>query len=318
MKIKEIYQLAIELGMENDPRSQESLQKLLDKEKKAYEEMKEKDKKDYDQDRLFNPYTDTRVLYGDPDREVARVLTGIDMETGEVLLADRLTAKGRKIDLIIAHHPEGRAMPSLYKVMKMQEDILAKFGVPINVAEGIMASRISEVKRGLMPLNHNRAVDAAELLDLPLMCVHTPSDNLVTNYLQKLFDEKQPETLDDIIKLLKDIPEYAQAAKYSAGPDIVLGSKEKRTGKIMVDMTGGTGGSEDAYAKLAVAGVGALVVMHIGEKHRKEAEKNHINVVNAGHMASDSLGMNLFLDELARRGVDVVPCAGLLRHRRVS
>lgn len=318
MKIKEIYHLAIELGMENDPRSKESIQKLLDKEKKAYEEMKEKDKKDYDQDRLINPYTDTRVLYGDPDREVARVLTGIDMETGEVLLADRLNAKGRKIDLIIAHHPEGRAMPSLYKVMKMQEDILAKFGVPINVAEGIMASRISEVKRGLMPLNHNRAVDAAELLDLPLMCVHTPSDNLVTNYLQKLFDEKLPETLDEIIKMLKDIPEYARAAKFSAGPDIVLGGKEKRAGKIMVDMTGGTGGSEDAYAKLAMAGVGTLVVMHIGEKHRKEAEKNHINVVNAGHMASDSLGMNLFLDELARRGVDVLPCAGLLRHQRVS
>ena len=64
--------------------------------------------------------------------------------------------------------------------------MLAKFGVPINVAEGIMASRMSEVKRGLMPLNHNRAVDAARLLDIPLMCIHTPADNHVSDYLQRL------------------------------------------------------------------------------------------------------------------------------------
>ena len=58
---------------------------------------------------------------------------------------------------------------------------------------------------------------------------------------------------------------------------------------------------------------GTLLVMHIGEKHRKEAEKNHINVIIAGHMASDSVGMNLFLNELVARGIEVIPCAGLIR-----
>lgn len=316
MKIREIYQLAIEKGIEKDPRSKETVNALLEKEKKLYAEMKEDEKQEFDQDKLFNPYSDTRVLFGDPEREVSRVLTGIDMETGEVLLADKISSRGSQIDLILAHHPEGKAMSALYQVMKLQEDVLAKFGVPINVAEGIMASRISEVKRGLMPLNHNRAVDAAKLLDLPLMCVHTPADNQVNDFLQRMMDEKKPETLGDVLKLIKEIPEYAEAIKYNAGPAIVVGSKERRAGKIMLDMTGGTSGSEDAYAKLAVAGVGTLVTMHIGEKHRKEAEKNHINVIIAGHMASDSLGMNLFLDELVRRGVEILPCAGLLRYER--
>lgn len=315
MKIKEIYHLAIEKGIERDPRSKEVVRKLLEKENKLYGEMEEEDKKEYDLDKLFNPYSDTRVLYGDPERGVTRVLAGIDMETAEVLLADRLSAQG-KIDLIIAHHPEGKAMSALYQVMKLQEDLLAKFGVPINVAEGILASRISEVKRGLMPLNHNRAVDAARLLDIPLMCIHTPADNHVSDYLQNMIDEKNPETLGDLLKLLKTIPEYAEAVKYNAGPTIVLGSKERRAGKIMVDVTGGTSGSADAYAKLATAGVGTLVVMHIGEKHRKEAEKNHINVIVAGHMASDSLGLNLVLDQLVQRGVQVIPCAGLIRYER--
>lgn len=316
MKIGEIYRLAIEKGINQDPRSGETVMKLLEKEKKSYDDLKESEKKEFDQDKLFNPYGDTRLLYGEPEREVKRVLCGVDMETAEVLLADRLTSRGTKIDLIIAHHPEGKAMAALYQVMSLQEDVLAKFGVPINVAEGIMASRINEVKLGLMPLNHNRAVDTARLLDIPLMCIHTPADNHVNTFLQNLMDERQPETLDDVIKILKEIPEYAEAVQYNAGPVIVLGGKKNRAGKIMVDMTGGTSGSEDAYAKLAVAGVGTLIVMHIGEKHRKEAEKNHINVIIAGHMASDSLGLNLLLDQLAARGIEIVPCAGLLRYER--
>lgn len=316
MKIREIYELAIEKGIEKDPRTKEVVLKILEKENKQYQEIKEEEKKEFDLDRLFNPYSDTRILYGDPEREVKRVLTGIDMETGEVLLADRLSSRGTPVDLVIAHHPEGKAMSALYRVMDLQEDLLAKFGVPINVAEGIMDSRINEVKRGLMPLNHNRAVDAARLLDIPLICVHTPADNHVSDFLQKAMDEKNPETLGDVLKVLKEFPEYAEAVKYNAGPAIILGSKDRRAGKIMVDVTGGTSGSEDAYAKLAVAGVGTLVVMHIGDKHRKEAEKNHINVIVAGHMASDSLGMNLFLDYLARRGVEIIPSAGLLRYER--
>ena len=316
MKIKDIYHLAIELGKQNDPRGLAQVEKELAKNKTQLEKATEEQQKEFDQDKLFNPYSDTRVLYGDLDQEVKRVLVGIDMEVGEVVLADRLGEKGKPIDLIIAHHPEGKAMAALYGVMHMQEDILHKYGVPINVAEGMMASRISEVKRGLMPLNHNRAVDAAKLLGLPIMCMHTPADNMVNNYLQSKIDQQQPETLEEVVNLLKAEPEYADAVKHNAGPTIVVGTKDRRAGKVMVDMTGGTSGSEDAYNKLQTARVGTLVTMHIGEKHRKEAEKNHINVIIAGHMSSDSLGMNLILDKLEEQGVEVLPTSGLLRHKR--
>ncbi|MFZ5642341.1 MAG: NGG1p interacting factor NIF3 [Bacillota bacterium] len=318
MKIREIYDLAVQMGMEADPRGIEKVKALLEKEKKKHGEMKEEDRKESDTETLTNPYSDTRILTGDPDKEVKRVLVGIDMEVGEVLLADRITEKGTPIDLIISHHPEGKALAALHGVMHMQEDILAQAGVPINVAEGILSARIGEVKRTVMPLNHNRAVDAARILGHALMCVHTPADNLVTAALQKKIDEQKPETVGDVIKLLKGEPEYTEAAKSGAGPTIIVGSKERRAGKIMVDMTGGTSGSDDAYGKLSQAGVGTLVVMHIGEKHRKEAEKNHINVINAGHMASDSMGMNLMLDRLEAAGVEVMPCAGLIRHKRAG
>jgi len=303
-------------GIEKDPRGVDKVNAQLARENKRYQEMKEEDKKDYDFDRLTNPYSDTRLLYGDPSTEVSRVFVGIDIEVGEVLLADRLKERGTNIDLIISHHPEGKALASLHDVMHLQEDVLARFGVPINVAEGIMASRIGEVKRGLLPINHNRAVDAARILGIPIMSTHTVADNQVTSYLQELVEKENPQTLGDVIKLIKSIPEYAEAVKSNAGPNIVVGNKNRRAGKILVDMTGGTSGSEDAYAKLAQAGVGTLLVMHIGEKHRKEAEKNHVNVIIAGHMASDSLGMNLLLDGLEEKGLEIVPCAGLIRIRR--
>jgi hypothetical protein len=49
---------------------------------------------------------------------------------------------------------------------------------------------------------------------------------------------------------------------------------------------------------------------------RDKASEFHMNVVIAGHISSDSLGMNLFLDELEKKGVEIVPCSGLIRVKR--
>ena len=316
MKLKEIYELAVKMGMESDPRGKEQVLKALEKEKKRYEKLSEKEKEEYDLENLTNPYSDTRVYLGDLEQEIHTALVGIDMEVGEVLLADRLTEKGTKIDLIITHHPEGSGIAKLYEVMHLQEDILHQLGVPINVAEGIMAPRIGEVKRGLMPLNHNRAIDAAKLLGFAFMSVHTPADNLVTTYLTNYFNEKKPETVGEVVDFLKELPEYKEATKIGAGPTIVVGAPERRCGKIFVDMTGGTSGSDEMFAKLSTTDVGTIVTMHISEKHKKEAEKHNINVVVAGHMASDSLGMNLWLDKLEENGVRVIATSGLIRVKR--
>ncbi len=315
MTIQEIYKKAVKLGMELDPRGPEEVAAELKRAKKEFEDLKDKDKQWFDMAKLENPYSDTRILYGDPSTEVKRVLLGIDMEVGEVLLADRLRQGSSPIDLIVAHHPEGRAMANLYDVMGMQAGILLKYGVPINVAEGIMAERIGEIERRLMPVNHTRAVDAARLLDIPFMCIHTPSDNAVTDYLQRLFDEKAPDTVSEIVDMLKELPEYRSALDETIGPKIVVGSGKRRAGKVFVDMTGGTGGSKKAYDKLANAGVGTVVGMHMGEDHRKEAEKHHLNVVIAGHIPSDNLGMNLLLDRVLD-GVEVVGTSGFRRIAR--
>ncbi|MEM2179135.1 MAG: hypothetical protein QW272_09990, partial [Candidatus Methanomethylicaceae archaeon] len=167
MNVNEIYKLFIKLGMENDPRGWDKVQEILDRTKKEYEKLSEKEKERFDIEKLYNPYADTRILNGDLEKEVKRVLVGIDIDTSEILLAKELGRNGKDIDLVISHHPAGYAYANFYDVMHLQEDLLAKIGVPINYAEGILYPRILEVERKVMPANHNKAVDAARLLGIP-------------------------------------------------------------------------------------------------------------------------------------------------------
>jgi hypothetical protein len=315
--LKEIHQLAVDLGKKYDIRG-DYLQQNLQDDWKAYEKMSELDKEDFDLESLDNPFSDTRILAGNGGENISTILCGIDMETPEILLADRLNQKGQKIDLVLAHHPEGIAGAALHRVMNVQADMLERAGVPINIGEAIMASRISEVEHGIAPQNHQRAVDTARLLDIPFMCVHSPADNLVNNFLETLFEQREYRTLEDVINILLEIPEYRQARKLKAGPRIIVGERQRRAGKIFIKMTGGTAGSVKAYEKLAAAGVGTYIGMHMQDKHRQAAKEANINVILAGHMASDSLGMNLFLDELENRGVSIIPCSGLIRVSRLK
>jgi len=317
MKIREIYQKAVDVGMSNDPRGREAVLKDLQRIEKEYGDLKPGEKEFFDQESLINPYADSRILSGSGEEDVKTILLGIDIEVGEILLCESLKNRGGAVDLVVSHHPEGIAFANLYAVMYMQSDILRRYGVPINIAEDLMEQRVREVERRLMPLNHTRAVDAARLLGIPFMCLHTPADNMVVTFLQSSFEEKKPYLLSDIIDFLRSLPEYREAARNGSGPKILLGAESRKAGKIFVDMTGGTEGSKDIFQSLATTGVNTLVVMHLSEEHRKEAEKNHLNIVVAGHIASDNLGLNLLLDEVLKGSeIHILSCSGFQRVSR--
>jgi len=319
LTIEEIYQLAIKMGIGADPRGKEGVSKYLARQKKAYGELSAKKKEEFDLESLKNPYSDTRILFGDSSVNVDKVMAGIDLDTGEVVLADRLNQKGESIDLLIAHHPSGGALASLHEVMDLQVDLMASYGVPINVAEGMLSERVSEVRRKIGPVNHYRSVDAARLLGLPFMCIHTVWDNLGWRFMADIFEKKDYETIGDVMDILKTIPEYKQAIKYKTGPTIFWGSEKNRAGRVAVsEFTGGTEGAKEIYERLSYAGVGTIIGMHVSEEHREEAKKHHINLIIAGHIVSDSVGANLFLDELEKRGITIIPASGLIRVSRVK
>ncbi len=312
MNIREIFQHCISKGIEADPRGKDGIKALLKREKKAYENLGKDMKKYYDKDRLWNPYADSRILCGSEKIEVKRILMGINVDVGEVLLADRLTEKGKKIDLIVGHHPRGRALASLYDVMHVQEDFYAQLGVPINVAEQLMDKRIKEVERRVMPLNHNQAIDAAKLLGYPVMCTHSPADNWVQKYVQQVIDKAKPDTVGDVLDALRTIPEYQIALRDNAALKVIAGKESGRCGKVVAKMTGGTEGAKDLFEALSQAGVGTWVCMHLSDDQRELAKKYHINVIIAGHISSDSIGMNILWKDIEKKGVEVIRCSGII------
>ncbi len=288
MKLSYLYNQAVKLGSERDPRPKAGI----------------------------SSYPDTAILYGDPDTRIKNILVGIDIEVGELLLADRIR-KERSLDLVIAHHPEGAAYAALYEVMQLQVDVLKKAGIVREVAQELLDERKREVERRILPQNHMRPVDAARLLDLPFMCIHTPADNHVFCFIKKIMDSEKPKKVQDIVDILMGIPEYQAAEKNLVGPRIILGSPKREVGKILVEMTGGTEGSRDVFDKLYKVGVRTLICMHLSEEHLKKVKDANLNVVIAGHISSDVLGLNLLLDRIEKEEpLQITGCSGFSRIKR--
>jgi len=221
LKLKDVYEIFIQEGIRADLRKPKQIQRYFLDKKKEYKRLKPELRKFFDKECFKNPYADLRVLYGSPKREVRRILVGIDIGIGELLMADQLAQMGEGFDLVLAHHPSGVALAGLHDVMSLQTDLLVNCGIKESIAKSLMGKRIGEVTRSLHSANHNREVDAAKLLNIPLMCCHTPADNHVAKYLQKLVDKTKPNTLNQIIDLLMKEPEYQHSATLKAGPEIL-------------------------------------------------------------------------------------------------
>ena len=318
MTIQEIFDLALKMGVDADPRKKEKVKRLLENRAKDYKELTDKKKKYFDSESLTNPYSDTRILFGDPKKTVKKVMAGIDADATEVLLVDRLNEKGEKIDLLIAHHPSGHALASLHEVMDIQVDTFAQKGVPENIAYALMEESIGFIKRRIGPRNHSQALDTARLLGIPLIALHTVWDNMGDKFMRDYLEKRNFETVGEIIDAICEIPEFQEGMRGKAGPAIVSGSEKSRAGKIVISFTGGTNPNKELYMELANAGVGTLIEMHIPEESVQELRKAHINAIDVGHMAADSIGANLFLDELEKKGVKVVPASGLIRVSRTK
>jgi len=314
MKIKDIHTLFTQKGIEADFRGVAGVQKLLDHKRQKFQKLSLKEQEEFDKETLENPYMDSGVYNVAQDQDIKRVLVGIDIGPEEILLAKQLG----NIDLVIAHHPIGKGLAQLHDVMELQADVYNYYGVPINIAEAFTRERISEIARGVNAVNHQRTVDTANLLHVNVMGAHTSSDNMAAKFLKDFITTRSFEKVGDIVSALKEVPEYKEAMKIGAGPQVFVGSLEARCGNIaLTELTGGTEGSAKLYEKMAQAGIGTIIGMHISAEHKKEAEAAHINVIIAGHMSTDSLGMNLLMDELEKQGIEIVACSGFTRVSRV-
>jgi len=305
--------------MDADPRGRDAVKRSLAFEKEKFDKLSTDEKKFYDKERLVNPYADSRILYNPSNGGVKKILCGIDIDTGEILLADYLKKTARGVDLVMAHHPQGYSYSNFFDVMYMQSEIQSKWGVPINIAEDLLDKRCRDVEMSVMPRNHAKTVDAAKITGIPFLNVHTPADNHVASFLGKIFAAAKNLRLKDVVARLAKIEEYRWARKnFLPGPKIIVGKPGSSAGKIVIDMTGGTEGPVDIISKMAAAGVGTIVGMHFSEKHIKKARSSHVNIIIAGHISSDNLGLNLLFDKVEKKfgKLQITECSGFHRVSR--
>ena len=107
MKIQEIFNLAIKMGIKADLSSEQQVNKFLERKRKEYE--RTENKEEFDKESLENPYLDSRIYNIVQDIEIKKILTGIDIAPAEILMAKTLG----EIDLVIAHHPIGKGLANL-------------------------------------------------------------------------------------------------------------------------------------------------------------------------------------------------------------
>lgn len=241
---------------------------------------------------------------------IKRILIGVDMETPELLLGKELG-----VDLVISHHPNSdSSRVDFHNVMDIQIDKMVEFGVPINKAQKALAQRKVEVALGTHVANYDRASSAARILKMPFMNIHLPADIIGENIVQKYLDDftanKPKVTCGDIVDALNEMDIYKNAL---AGPAIRVGSESSYAGKVVVLFAGGTNGGTDVYKSYFDAGVGTIVCMHVPDGVKKAVTDQNIgNVIVAGHMASDSIGLNKIIEALEEKGLEVQKMAGIL------
>lgn len=256
---------------------------------------------------------DSGVVYA--RERVNRILAGIDITESEMLLAKEL-----KIDTVFLHHPTGgRPRMGSSEVLLDQIPQMVQAGVPINKAQkALRKRRYGECIRRFHALNVTRSADAAAMLGLGMVACHTPADivaeRTVQEFLNQRFSDNPHASLGSVVDSLLTIPEYRNCL---SGPVIRVGSRDSYVGKILVQFSGGTTGGADVIRAFFEAGVGTLVMMHCPDDVIDAVKEQNIgNILVAGHISSDSIGMNGILRVLEERhGIEVVRCSGLLDYR---
>jgi hypothetical protein len=199
--------------------------------------------------------------------------------------------------------------------MRNQIDQMVECGVPIARAETAIQRRQQQVELNSHARNYDHVVQAARLLQMGFLNVHSPCDvitrRLILEKLARFNDPKSRATVAEVVAALQEFPEQRRAATL---PHVRLGAPDRFAGRVAVAMGGYTSGGVDVLRAYYEAGVGTVLMMHFPEADLREAREQKLsgNLVVTGHMASDSIGINFYLDELQRLGVNVVRAGGII------
>lgn len=239
-----------------------------------------------------------------------RVMVGIDIGTGELLLAKELGCDG-----VIAHHPAGgMATLNFPEVLTRHVELMVEHGVPATVARDAIQTLMTRSLLRAQTANFDHVPSVARLLKMPFLNLHLPLDEVGRQIMVKTIDDHLA-TLDreplvqDAIDALMTLPELANAPTRIMVP---VGAVDQPLGQIAVVHGAGTNGGYRVARAYFDHGVRTVLYIHITPEDaaRLQAEGGG-NLIVTGHISSDLIGINRFVAALEERGVEVVRMSGL-------
>ena len=206
-------------------------------------------------------YADCWIIHGSRDKEINKAYIAVDAGVPEMLVVHELNKKRGKIDCMIMHHPTGAGSYNLTRVVEIQKYNWIRFGIKEASAEKVFREMVEEESIGLKAGNHLAVGNAAEMLDIPVICIHTAIDNIIQVFFEELLRTRDHRTVCDIFDIISSIPECRMASSNGDSP-YVIGDGRSISGKIFVDMTGGMDPDPAIFKLLKKAGIDNLISMH--------------------------------------------------------
>jgi len=243
---------------------------------------------------------------------IRKILFGVDVDAAGLLLAKQLD-----FDAVIAHHPPGgeAQIYGLPEVMLRQIEQMKSVGVSEKEAREALEVRRGKMSRNLNVINYERVISVARMLDIPFLNIHTPVDVITKDYfdeyINSFLSSNEGVKISDLIKSLNEIDEISKGL---TKPTLRIGNEESNVGKFFVAMSAGTNGGAAVAKAYFKAGVDTLMYMHLSEEDYKTLIKEEIkkNLIVTGHMPSDSIGINIYINELEKRGILVERFSGVI------
>lgn len=243
---------------------------------------------------------------------IKRVLFGVDVDAAGLMLAKQLN-----FDVVIAHHPPGgeAQIYGLPEVMLRHIEQMKSAGVSEKDAKKALEVRRGKVSRQINVINYERVTSVAKLLEIPFLNIHTPVDAITKkyfdDYIYSFLSSNKDAKVFDLIKSLNEIDEISKGL---TKPALRIGDENSLVGKFFVAMSAGTNGGAAVAKAYFKAGIDTLIYMHLAEEDYKTLKKEEVkkNLIITGHMPSDSIGINIYLNKLEKRSIFVQRFSGVI------
>lgn len=251
---------------------------------------------------------DSAVYY--PGDDIKKLMLGIDIKSPELKIA-----KDMGFDAAISHHPTGgKARLRFFEVLYRHLDQMIASGVVESVAQTIVDELAEGHKAMAAMSNYDHDPSVARLLNLPYMNIHTPLDEIGRHRMQTAADEL-PAT-SSVAELITHFYEsFGEFRNAYTEIELRVGKPDNAIGKVMMSHAAGTNGGYPIAKAYFDHGVDTVIYIHCRPADSKKLIEEYgdtKNLIITGHIVSDSIGINPYIDRLREEGIEVTTLSGII------